>query len=74
MKHDVMAIGNHEFDDGGTELSSFIDKVTYTDSNLNILSANLNISKESPLYGKVQKSTIKHVDGIPIAIIGNVYI
>lgn len=74
MHHDVMALGNHEFDDGTGELKSFIDKVTTANANLSILSCNLLVDPQSPLYGKVSSSTIRVVDGVQIAIIGKFYL
>lgn len=70
MNHDVMALGNHEFDDGTEELRSFIDKVTTTNSNLSILCCNLDIDPRSPLYNKVKNSTVRIIEGVPIGIIG----
>lgn len=73
MKHDVMALGNHEFDDGPEELNSFVDKVS-TDPNLSILSCNIIVNPSSPLAGKVHNSTIRTIAGIPVAIIGKGYL
>lgn len=69
MKHDVMAIGNHEFDDGPEELIKFINKVK-TDPRLSILSCNIVVNESSPLAGKIERSTVRMIAGIPVAIIG----
>lgn len=69
MEHDVMAIGNHEFDDGPEELIKFIDKVK-TNPRLSILSCNIVVNESSQLAGKIEKSTVRVIDGVPVAIIG----
>ena len=74
MKHDVMAIGNHEFDDGSNEFKKFIDIVNdQMESNLTILSCNIEFLNGSVLNGLVEKSTIKVFENRSIAIIGNFY-
>lgn len=71
MNHDVMALGNHEFDDGPTELKSFIEQLkNKMHSNMSILSCNIQVANNSELSGLVDKSTIRTVSGRKIAIIG----
>lgn len=72
MEHDVMAIGNHEFDDGPEELVSFIRKVKLSDRRrMSILSCNIVVNNGSePLAGLIEPSTVKTIGGLPVAIIG----
>ncbi|WP_319499142.1 bifunctional metallophosphatase/5'-nucleotidase [uncultured Cohaesibacter sp.] len=62
--YDVMAVGNHEFDDGPKGLSDFIDKVTFP-----IISGNIDVSSEPLLKGKIKPYVIKEVGGEKIGII-----
>ncbi|CAG9773881.1 unnamed protein product [Ceutorhynchus assimilis] len=65
LKPDAVSLGNHEFDLTSSVLSEFVD---HLDSP--ILAANLNFSLEPNLVGKFNASTILHVDGRRIGIIG----
>lgn len=62
---DAIAIGNHEFDDGDSFLSTFIDMVDSP-----FISANITPASGNTLEGKFQPYITKDVDGSTIAIIG----
>ncbi|MCA6517957.1 MAG: metallophosphoesterase, partial [Pseudanabaena sp. M110S1SP2A07QC] len=49
LAYDASTIGNHEFDRGQQVLADFIAKAKFP-----IISANIDIAPESPLYGKVR--------------------
>ncbi|MCC1494373.1 bifunctional UDP-sugar hydrolase/5'-nucleotidase [Cognatishimia sp. F0-27] len=53
LGYDAMAVGNHEFDDGPEGLAAFLDQVEFP-----VLSANIDVSQNNLLAGKVRKSTI----------------
>ncbi|MFT4620423.1 MAG: 5'-nucleotidase/UDP-sugar diphosphatase [Dinoroseobacter sp.] len=61
---DVMAVGNHEFDDGPEKLSDFIDAVSFP-----VISGNLDLSSSNLLNGKVGNHVILEVGGERIGII-----
>ena len=63
--YDAMAIGNHEFDDGPTELARLIAGVDFP-----VLSANVDASADPDLKGKILPSTVITVSGEPIGIVG----
>lgn len=65
LEYDAMAIGNHEFDDGPAELARLIEG-----ANFPILGANIDVSAEPALAGKIVPSTIITRSGEPIGIIG----
>lgn len=62
---DAMAVGNHEFDDGDSFLSGFIDKLGFP-----VLSANVVPAAGNTLDGKIKPYTIKSVNGTKVGIIG----
>ncbi|WP_425038047.1 bifunctional metallophosphatase/5'-nucleotidase [Primorskyibacter sp. S187A] len=62
--YDVMAVGNHEFDDGPEGLASFIDKVNFP-----VISGNLDLSASNVLKGKVENHVVLEVGGQKIGII-----
>ena len=62
--YDVMAVGNHEFDDGPKGLSDFIDKVSFP-----VISGNLDLSGEPLLDGKVANHVVLEVGGKRIGIV-----
>jgi 5'-nucleotidase len=75
MKHDMMALGNHEFDDGIDGLVPFIRNVTdinndNSDDNLPILAANVDFSNEPLLKDYIKKSLVLTINQRRIAIIG----
>ena len=61
---DVMAVGNHEFDDGPQGLSNFADKAEFP-----IISGNIDVSAEPLLAGKISGYVIKDVGGEKIGLI-----
>ena len=64
LGYDAMAVGNHEFDDGPEGLSDFLDQVEFP-----VLSANIDVSQNNSLAGKVGKSTVLEVGGERIGIV-----
>ena len=64
LGYDAMAVGNHEFDDGPEGLSAFLDQVEFP-----VLSANIDVSRNNSLAGKVGKSTVLDVGGERIGIV-----
>ena len=62
--YDVMAVGNHEFDDGPVGLEKFIDAVSFP-----VISGNLDLSSEPALNGKVGNHVVLEVGGEKIGII-----
>ncbi|KAL3881154.1 hypothetical protein ACJMK2_027612 [Sinanodonta woodiana] len=66
LKYDAMCLGNHEFDRGVEGLVPFLDNVTFP-----VLSANMDVSGEPRLQGKIKKSTVKILpSGVKVGIIG----
>jgi 5'-nucleotidase/UDP-sugar diphosphatase len=61
---DVMAVGNHEFDDGPQALADFADKISFP-----IISGNLDLSASNLLKDKVGNHTVLEVGGQKIGII-----
>lgn len=61
---DVMAVGNHEFDDGPATLSKFVDKAEFP-----VISGNIDVSKEPLLAGKIKGYIIKEVAGEKIGLV-----
>ena len=64
LGYDAMAVGNHEFDDGPDGLADFLDQVSFP-----VLSANIDVSQNNRLAGKVGKSTVLEVGGEKIGIV-----
>lgn len=64
IKFDAMAVGNHEFDDGPEGLAAFLDLVNFP-----VLSANIDVSANNMLAGKVDKSTVLEVGGERIGVV-----
>lgn len=62
--YDVMAVGNHEFDDGPSALADFIEAVSFP-----VISGNLDLTGEALLKDKVQDHVILEVGGRKIGII-----
>ncbi|MDF9302975.1 bifunctional metallophosphatase/5'-nucleotidase [Tritonibacter mobilis] len=62
--YDVMAVGNHEFDDGPAGLQQFVDTVSFP-----VISGNLDLSSEPLLKGKVGNHVVLEVGGQKIGII-----
>lgn len=61
---DVMAVGNHEFDDGPEGLAKLVDLTSFP-----IISGNLDLSRSNLLNGKVDNHVVLEVGGEKIGII-----
>lgn len=61
---DVMAVGNHEFDDGPIKLAEFVDLVSFP-----VISGNLDLTGEDMLRDKVGNSVVLEVGGERIGIV-----
>ena len=61
---DVMAVGNHEFDDGPKGLADFVDKAEFP-----VISGNIDVSSEPLLKGKIKGYIIKEVGGEKIGLL-----
>ncbi|MGR3491082.1 MAG: bifunctional metallophosphatase/5'-nucleotidase, partial [Shimia sp.] len=61
---DVMAVGNHEFDDGPEALAAFSDLIDFP-----IISGNLDLSQSNVLQGKVEDHVVLEVGGERIGIV-----
>ena len=62
--YDVMAVGNHEFDDGPAGLADFVDAVSFP-----VISGNLDLSSSAELKDKVGNHVVLDVGGQKIGII-----
>ncbi|WP_322895408.1 MULTISPECIES: bifunctional metallophosphatase/5'-nucleotidase [unclassified Yoonia] len=62
--YDVMAIGNHEFDDGDDGLLKLIDLVDFP-----VISGNIDVSSSNILAGRVDNHIVLEVGGEKIGII-----
>lgn len=65
MGFDVVATGNHEFDDGPEELARLIDLADYP-----IVGGNFDVSNEPALDGKISGVIVLNVGGERVAVIG----
>jgi len=65
MQLDAMCLGNHEFDSGPGTLGQFIDKAGFP-----VLCANIDVSKEPTLAGKILPYVCVQADNETIGIIG----
>ena len=63
LNYSVMALGNHDFDDGSEGLQPFLEQVNYP-----VLAANLNTS----VLAGIEKSTVLMVKGRRVGVIGYV--
>lgn len=64
MKPDVMAVGNHEFDDGPETLAKFMDKASFP-----VISGNTSVYFEPLLKGKLNGYVIVEKGGEKIGIV-----
>lgn len=62
--YDVMAVGNHEFDDGPEGLAGFLDKVSFP-----VISGNIDVSPSPDLKGRVPTYTVLEVGGEKVGIV-----
>lgn len=65
MGFDVVATGNHEFDDGPEEFMKFIDSAEFP-----IIGGNFDVTRDENLRGKIKGSIVIEVGGEKIGIIG----
>ena len=65
MGFDVVATGNHEFDDGPAEFSTFIAAAEFP-----IIGGNFDVTRSADLRGKIKGSIVLDVGGEKIGIIG----
>lgn len=65
MGFDVVATGNHEFDDGPEEFLAFIEAAEFP-----IIGGNFDVSRSDLLRGKINGSIVLDVNGEKIGIIG----
>lgn len=65
MGFDVVATGNHEFDDGPEEFMKFIEAAKFP-----IIGGNFDVSRDPNLAGKIKGSYVIEVGGEKIGIIG----
>lgn len=63
--YDVMAVGNHEFDDGPGMLLDLIDQAKF-----DVVGTNINTTNVPTLTGKIKPSTVVTVDGQLVGIVG----
>ncbi|MEM9971646.1 MAG: metallophosphoesterase, partial [Pseudomonadota bacterium] len=61
---DVMAVGNHEFDDGPEKLAEFIDAVDFP-----VVSGNLDVFGSNLLFGKLMNTVVLDVGGEKVGIV-----
>jgi 5'-nucleotidase/UDP-sugar diphosphatase len=65
MGFDVVATGNHEFDDGPAEFLKFIEAAEFP-----IIGGNFDVTRDPSLAGKIKGSFVIEVGGEKIGIIG----
>ncbi|KKB85339.1 5'-nucleotidase [Devosia limi DSM 17137] len=65
MGFDVVATGNHEFDDGPAEFMKFIEAAEFP-----IIGGNFDVTRDPNLAGKIKGSIVIDVGGEKIGIIG----
>ncbi|MBF0677583.1 MAG: 5'-nucleotidase C-terminal domain-containing protein [Devosia sp.] len=65
MGFDVVATGNHEFDDGPEEFMTFIDSAEFP-----IIGGNFDVTRDPHLAGKIKGSYVVEIGGEKIGIIG----
>ena len=62
---DVMTLGNHEFDNGPANLGRFLDGARFP-----VLAANIDVSAEPLLAGRVRPFTILERGGLRLGVVG----
>ena len=65
MGFDVVATGNHEFDDGPEEFLKFIEAAEFP-----IIGGNFDVTRDENLRGKIKGSIVVEIGGEKIGIIG----
>ncbi|WP_127145330.1 bifunctional metallophosphatase/5'-nucleotidase [Pelagibacterium montanilacus] len=61
---DVMAVGNHEFDDGPEELAALLDAIDYP-----LISGNINVENEPLLAGRIPGTHVMEIGGEEIGFV-----
>lgn len=61
---EVMAVGNHEFDDGPEELAKFLDSVKFP-----VISGNTNVENEPLLAGRIPGTHVLEIGGEKVGIV-----
>ncbi len=64
LGYQAMAVGNHEFDNGPEGLAEFLDLVEFP-----VISANIDVSQNNLLSGRVPKSVVLEADGEQYGIV-----
>lgn len=68
LEYDAICLGNHEFDDGEAELSTYFDLLN---PEISVVSANMDSSEDSLLFGRYNRSVVKTLpSGEQVGIIG----
>ncbi|MEM1004635.1 MAG: bifunctional metallophosphatase/5'-nucleotidase [Pseudomonadota bacterium] len=62
--YDVMAVGNHEFDDGPEGLAAFVDAVSFP-----VISGNLDLSSSAQLKDRIEDHVVLEIGGNRIGIV-----
>jgi 5'-nucleotidase / UDP-sugar diphosphatase len=65
VRYDAMTVGNHEFDNGPEQLGRFAQFATFP-----LLAANLDVSAEPALAGRIHPSTVITVGGHRVGVVG----
>ena len=65
MGLDAMVAGNHEFDRGTPGMVTLLNQAEFP-----VLAANMDVSNDPDLAGRITPYLIKQVDGVPVAVIG----
>ncbi len=61
---DVMAVGNHEFDDGPGNFARFLETVSFP-----VISGNLDLSQSDELNGMVESYVVLDVNGTQVGVV-----
>jgi 5'-nucleotidase/UDP-sugar diphosphatase len=63
---DVLALGNHEFDDGPENLARFVDMVDFP-----VIGGNLDLTRSDVLGGRIGDSVVLDVNGTQVGIVSS---
>lgn len=63
---DVLALGNHEFDDGPENLARFIDQIEFP-----VISGNLDLSQSDLLRDRVGDSYVMEISGVQVGFVSS---
>ena len=64
LDYDAMAVGNHEFDKGPEGLAEFLEDVSFP-----VLSANIDVSQNNLLSGRIGKSVVLEAGGAQYGVV-----